>query len=114
MPVNRVPWSLLNKLPQVLQCVSILSTRVPQVPRFLECLSSLYALSCRVPQVPECLESIECPSALSARMSECLQSTNRVPKWEEILDLCLSEQIYQKCRINQMIFMPKLLHKNRS
>ena len=71
MPVNGVPWSLVNKVLQAPKCPGTLSARVPLIS-----------------WVPECLEH---PSVFNGRIPEYLQSTYRVPKWDKILDICLSE-----------------------
>ena len=80
MSVNGVPWSLLEKVPQVLMCQSALSAQLPQVLGCLKCPSFLNALSFRVPPLPEYLEWFEWPSALSPSIHECIQSVYRVPK----------------------------------
>lgn len=93
-------------------CPSALTGRVPQVPGCLECPSSLSALSARALRVPECFECLsalvpEYPSAY--RVST--ESAYRVPEQDKILYPYLS---CQKCCVNRIIFVPKLLDKNCS
>ena len=57
IPVNMVPWSLLNKVPEVpkcLECPSFLSARLLEYPSVLnstmpECLQSVYRVSAECP-----------------------------------------------------------------
>ena len=68
-----------------------------------------------VPRGSECLKWLECPRALSARMLKCLQTVYRVPKWNKVLYfVCSNIKICQKCCVIRIIFVPKLLDKNRS